>query len=392
MKLTAYRRHLDECEHRPKGQSYTLCGCPVWVYGGDVRRSLKTNNWERALQRIQNLELGGELEDPAGIPLGAATRRFLADAKARELAESTIALYRILFAYLEDFCGESCALPTIDTNKLDLFRQSRCRPVKDGEPVPLQPSTQRKEIGFLRSFFRWCAERDLVPKNPATGVRMPEEDEESGTLPFETAEVHKLILACDQITSDDPGETPFIRHRARALVYALLYSGLRISDIAQLRRAALDPNTRYLAIRKIKKTKVWLKIRIHPDAVKALESLPAAHPDYFFWSGNGKLETLRKNLARTINRLGVIAGVKATPHRFRDTFAVELLTKGNDIRRVQQLLGHKSLHTTEKHYAHFVPAHQAHLDSATDTLDFSPEGKAGRPLLVKTRNNRRRNS
>ena len=65
-----------------------------------------------------------------------------------------------------------------------------------------------------------------------------------------------------------------------------------------------------------------------------------------------------------------LAGVKGHPHRFRDTFSVTLLEKGEDLRKVQLLLGHKSTRTTEKHYAPFVESFQAMLDAATSKLDF----------------------
>src|SRR5215469_1005660 len=171
-----------------------------------------------------------------------------------------------------------------------------------------------------------------------------------------------MLTACSQIASDNPAETPYIRRRSLALVYVLLYSGLRTSDVARLRRSAMDESTRYLTIRTTK-TGVPLKVQLHPDAVKALMTLPAQNPNYFFWTGRGQVERCAKNMWRTIQRLGTIAGIKnAHPHRFRDTFACELLTQGADIRTVQKLLGHDSVRTTEKHYAHFLAAHQSLLD------------------------------
>jgi site-specific recombinase XerD len=140
------------------------------------------------------------------------------------------------------------------------------------------------------------------------------------------------------------------------------------------------------------KTGVRLKVLLHADAARALRSLPApgGNPAYFFWSGHGDVDDCSKSLWLTVSRVGKVAEIAAHPHRFRDTFAVELLTNGADIRTVQQLLGHASLRTTELHYAHFVAAHQELLDRAAQTLDFTE--RTGAPLLVNPIRRTRRNA
>ena len=72
---------------------------------------------------------------------------------------------------------------------------------------------------------------------------------------------------------------------------------------------------------------------------------------------------------RVIARLGVIAKVaNAHPHRFRDTWAKEALLAGTSMRTVQLVLGHKSITTTEEHYAPFVVEYQAQIDDATNAV------------------------
>lgn len=381
--LSPYRRHLYDCPHLSKGQAFTLCDCPIWCYGHlngkPIRRSLQTSDWARAAQRIELIQRGGDafFDRTLTITIDAAVKQFLGSCRRRSLAQSTMSSYGKTLDHLIEAIGLR-SVSTIDVDALDAYADTR----------KVKPRTWAKELETLRAFFAWALDRKLIGENPAKKLRMPQVDGVA-TLPFTDEEVTALIAACDQIASDNPAEVVYIRHRARAEVYSLLYSGLRVSDVAQLKRSALDATTGHLTLR-VMKTGVPLKVLLHADAKRTLESLPSSNPEYFFWTGNGDLITCIKNMRRTIQRLGTIAKVHAHPHRFRDTFAVQLLTNGADIRTVQLLLGHTSLKTTEKHYAHFVPAHQALLDRAAATLDFGP--KRARPVLMKPLKNRRRNA
>jgi site-specific recombinase XerD len=344
--------------------------------GKRIRKSLGTNDAATALNKIAELESG----QTAGVTVADAAAAFLGVCADRNLRLGSLTSYRKTLDHLIAAIG-AVAVQDVTVSDLDSYRAGRTvagRAIKSG--------TWRKELETIRALFNFCVDREWCVKNPASKVRMPM-TEELVTKPFKREEVTKLIAATDQLFSDDPGETGYVRQRARALVYTLLYSGLRISDVAALERDALSG--RHLTLR-VLKTGVPQKNEMHPSAADALLKLQARDPRYFFWSGNGDIITCVKNLRRTIYRLGMIAGVKAHPHRFRDTFATELLSNGVDIRTVQQLLGHRSIRTTEKHYAHWIAAHQQLLDNATALLDF--ERPTAAPILLKAPQRRQRHA
>lgn len=374
--LNLYRRHLATCPHREKGQGFSLCECPLWAYGmisgQPVRKSLHTNNLDHARVQMDLLESRPIIT--RGVTVATAAADYIKDCAARKLSAGTLTSYTRTLDHLQKFY--SGPVIGLDVARLSAFRDSR----------KVSSRTQRKEIEQLRGFCDFCLDRGLFGvggTNPAKKIRYPADDSEP-TLPFTRDEVLSLLAACDAFKNSNIEDLEFGRLRARALVLLLVYSGLRISDVAALRRSTLTNGK--LLLRQAK-TKVPVYLTLHPDAVAALKALPASSPSYFFWNGAGEIATCKGKLSRVIDRLGKIAKIHAHPHRFRDTFAVEMLSKGASLREVQLLLGHTSIKTTEKHYAPFVAAHQALLDRAVSLLDFRPAAAALVPLVKNRRGN-----
>ena len=78
--------------------------------------------------------------------------------------------------------------------------------------------------------------------------------------------------------------------------------------------------------------------------LKTIEVTPLAGEEHFFWSGTGKLDSIVRSWQTRLHRLFDLAKVEdGHAHRFRDTFAVELLLSGVPIERVSILLGHTSV-------------------------------------------------
>jgi integrase len=166
------------------------------------------------------------------------------------------------------------------------------------------------------------------------------------TLPFEDADVERILKAADQI-SDWGTFGP----KARAMVLLLRYSGLRMQDGACLERARLKNGKLFLYTQK---TGTPVNCPLPPVAVSALNDLSNAHADYFFWDGRSERETTVKSWNRVFRKMFRSAKPPIEgghPHRFRDTFAVSLLLKGVELTHVSILLGHASIKITERHTA-----------------------------------------
>ena len=378
MLYSAYRRHSENCKHYGKIGKIN-CLCPVWMNGTDEygrrhRHSLKTRDWNTALQRVAQIEKGVPTPQAIapvgkGIPVSTAIEKYLADCRARSLAKNSIDAYTNTLRHLDDhFKSKSLADVTVDA--LTEYRTIR---------ATVAARSSRGEITELRSFFRFCVDRDWIAKNPAKSLRLPKAQTEP-TMPFTETEINAMLAACDEIIDTrSAAHQERTRFRTRALLLTLLYSGMRISDVILLERSKVNMETGEIFMRMMKTGKA-LYLRLQPIALEALRALPEESPVYFFWKGpqDCKLDSAKADASRAIRRVLKRAEVKdGHPHRFRDTFSVTLLNHGVELRTVQLLLGHASIKTTEEHYAPFVSGTQLLLKKATATLHF------GEPSVVR---------
>jgi integrase/recombinase XerD len=185
-------------------------------------------------------------------------------------------------------------------------------------------NSARKRLEYVRAFFRFCQQSGWSSSDPSGLVKSPR-GQASLTLPFEAAEIEALLTA--PATFNAKGRfKDGNRLRIRAMVLLLRYSGLRISDAAVLERARLSDDKLFLYTPKTG-TPVW--VPLPPSVVKALAESPSDDARYSLWNGRCLPMSAVKIGERTFPRLFEIAKVKnGTVHRFRDSFAVELLLKG----------------------------------------------------------------
>ncbi len=136
---------------------------------------------------------------------------------------------------------------------------------------------------------------------------------------------------------------------------------MRIGDGVNFSTERLEGNRVFLYTQK---TGVAVNTVLPDFVVSALAATPKVTENLYFWSGSGKLESIVRSWQTRLRRLFKLADVfNGHAHRFRDTFAVELLLAGVPIERVSILLGHQSVRITEKHYAPWVRSRQEQLEA-----------------------------
>lgn len=208
-------------------------------------------------------------------------------------------------------------------------------------------STMARRLACLRSFFRYCCREKLADTNPAKALRTPRAGRR---LPhfLSTEQVAQLLEA-------PPANTP-AGLRDRAILETLYSAGLRVAELASLNVESWDRDAGILrVIGKGRKERVapvgkyatlalgrWLEVR-EPDP-----TAPAVQQGAMFLNKRGRRLTTRsvgRLLEKYIRETGL--DTLTTPHTLRHSFATHLLDGGADLRSVQELLGHKSLTTTQ---------------------------------------------
>ena len=212
-------------------------------------------------------------------------------------------------------------------------------------------ATMARKLSSLRSFFGHLVKHGAVASNPAETVLTPRQPRRVPTY----LTVDDMFRLLDAIADDNRFD---LRNRA---IFETLYScGLRVSELTGLDQADVDP-----AAGLVRVTGKGAKERIVPIGHKALTALVAYRQRWqaevprdavadgpLFLNRNGGRLTPR-SIGRILDRLVArcALAVPVSPHALRHSFATHLLDAGADLRAVQELLGHRSLSTTQK-YTH----------------------------------------
>ena len=262
----------------------------------------------------------------------------------RNASDLTIKSYRedltALVEYLGDVHGNVPAPGAVGTVELRGY-------VAALHEAGYAKTTIARRLASLRSFFRFGQREGWTKSNPAKPLRNPRK---SRSLPH--------FLSCDEIErllAAPPAGDP-LGLRDRAILEVLYSAGLRVSELAGLNAADLDLPGGTVRVRgKGRRERIapigsyaaraladWLAVRRVSAREKSGPNAPT------FVNKFGRRLTTR-SIGRMLEKHLRAAGLdrRTTPHTLRHSFATHLLDRGADIRSVQELLGHKSLVTTQ---------------------------------------------
>ena len=261
----------------------------------------------------------------------------------RNASQLTIKSYREDLTALTDYLTESYGQSPVPSQITALDLRGYVAALHE---AGYAKSSVSRKLASLRSFYRFAQREGLATANPAKPLRNPRPDRK---LPhfLSTDEIGRLLQA-------PPGDPPGLRDRA--MLETMYSAGLRVSELVGINDSDLDLAQGLVRIRgKGRRERLsplgsyaldalaqWLAVR---QLSSREDSGPAAP---VFVNKSGRRLTTR-SVARMLEKYLRLTGLDArtTPHTLRHSFATHLLDRGADIRSVQELLGHKSLVTTQ---------------------------------------------
>ncbi|MGV8169131.1 MAG: site-specific tyrosine recombinase/integron integrase [Candidatus Nanoarchaeia archaeon] len=153
--------------------------------------------------------------------------------------------------------------------------------------------------------------------------------------------------------------------KSKLMLMTLYSSGMRVSELVKLKWKDLELEQKIAWVRGGKGNKD--RMIILSDAIVRKLTVLERESEYIFPGKNGPLTT--RNIQEIVHNAAHKAGIdkKVTPHTLRHSFATHLLEAGNDIRLIQELLGHSNLQTTQI-YTHVSNEQKKKVISPMDKL------------------------
>jgi integrase/recombinase XerD len=194
---------------------------------------------------------------------------------------------------------------------------------------------------------------NLLSKDPTSGIKRPKNEKKIPEV-LTKDEVSKLINSAKTT-------------KTRLILQLLYSSGLRVSELVNLRKQDLDFNENIGWVRagKGKKDRMFILAK---KLSKKIEKYTKKHENWSYIFSEKKPLTTR-NIQKIVEKAAFFAGLqkKVHPHTLRHSFATHLLDAGTDLRRIQSLLGHSSIATTQL-YTHISNEQLKSIKNPLDEL------------------------
>lgn len=263
---------------------------------------------------------------------------------------------------------------------------------KDGKEFTNSENGKKRKIAAIRSMYNYFFKTDRIKTNAPSKINTPKSHEKA-IIRLEPNEVKQMLDVVEDGEKLTKAQKKFhdkTKVRDTAIVTLLLGTGIRVSECVGLDIEDIDFNTNGIRIHRKggNESIVYFGQEVE-DALKAYLSqrnlivANSGHEEALFLSLQNRRITVRavENLVKKYAS-NVTTLKKITPHKLRSTFGTNLYNETGDIYLVADVLGHKDVNTTRKHYAAQSDANRRH---AAKMVHLRGGDEAGNDVLDESR-------
>ncbi len=254
---------------------------------------------------------------------------------------------------------------------------------KDGREITNDERGKARKLAALRSFYNYFYQNEMIQNNPASLVPLPKRPEKEiiRLEPNEVAILLDQVEAGTKLTKKELEYHKKTKVRDIALLTLLLGTGIRVSECVGLDINDVNFDEGGLKIRRKGgyETVIYFGEEVETALLDYLEErehvIPAeGHENALFLSLQNKRMAVRsvENLVKKYSSR-VTSLKKITPHKLRSTYGTNLYRETGDIYLVADVLGHKDVNTTRKHYAAMEQERRRRAANAVQLREKRPE-------------------
>ena len=278
---------------------------------------------------------------------------------------------RVFFEYLHQV-NPICSKMEITDYKLEILEQITREDIeeylsyisyyiKDNKEITNDERGKARKLSALRSLYNYFYQSEKISKNPASLVRTPKlhEKEIIRLEPNEVATLLDQVEAGEKLTKKEQYYHQKTRIRDVALLTLLLGTGMRVSECVGIDLKDIDFEVNGIRIRRKggKEAVIYFGDEVQDALLEYLDErdhmIPCnGHEEALFLSLQLKrlsVRSVEKLVKKYASRVTTLK--KITPHKLRSTYGTSLYQETGDIYLVADVLGHKDVNTTRKHYS-----------------------------------------
>lgn len=244
---------------------------------------------------------------------------------------------------------DKCGL--LDNMRLREIKLSHLQGIVD-DHANMSKATQNNLLVLFHAIYNFAMENDIVEKDYSSFVKITSKAEQKQKTPFSKDEVMKIWDNVDWMQACKRNNVLTDVHMVDS-VLVLLYTGLRIGELLEIKPEDVHLDERWIDVRGTKTKAAQRAVPIHKKIVPLLEKrLSECCGDYLFCGNDGEKITYARYTTMFFNLFMESLGMDHTPHECRHTFASIAAASGLNPVLLKKIIGHASSDITADVYTH----------------------------------------